>query len=271
MRINELLTEDQVDEISLKGIGQGLSKGVSALGKARGAIAKGAGMGLGAATGMWDQAKAGYSAGRSFVGAPTSGKQTGSSYYSSGYTPRQQSYGKMSASDLNAEKAKIDAALAARAGKTQKPATAQQQSANTNPQQAAPVGPEKGKIYTGPDGNGYKWLGNQWLNTATNQPAPRPMQQAMTQRVNSGQAQITTLKPRKGQTVQGSDGQAYTWQGAAWTAANGRMATKNIGAELTNAVAGGTAKTVASPKVKKPVARPAVEESFYSGFLDKGI
>ena len=277
MRINELLTEDQIDEIDMSGIKSGLRKTAKGLGSVVGSAARGIGAVAGGAAGLWDQGRAGYNAGRAFVGAPTSGRQTSSSYYGGGTTIGKMNYGKMSGTDLNAEKAKIDAELAARTGQTPKTTSAPQQATNTTPQnvapqQAAPAGPEKGKIYSGPDGNGYKWLGNQWLNTATNQPAPKPMQRAMTQRVQTGQAQVTTLKPRKGQTVQGSDGQAYTWQGAAWTAPNGRMATKNIGAELTNAVASGTAKTVASPKVKKPAARrPAVEESFYSGFLGKGI
>lgn len=61
MRINELIVENQnLDEISLAGIGKGIAKGV-------GATAKGIGSIAGGAVGAWDAAKQGYQAGKANV------------------------------------------------------------------------------------------------------------------------------------------------------------------------------------------------------------
>lgn len=62
MKIQELLIEEQVDEISLNGVGKGI-------GKAVGAAAKGIGAVAGGAVGAWDAMKKGYQAGKATVGA----------------------------------------------------------------------------------------------------------------------------------------------------------------------------------------------------------
>jgi hypothetical protein len=62
MKINELIVEQQLDEL---GIAQGI-------GKAVGGVAKGIGAVAGGVRGAWDQAKAGYQAGRATVGGTAS-------------------------------------------------------------------------------------------------------------------------------------------------------------------------------------------------------
>jgi hypothetical protein len=60
MKINDIINEDQLDELSLKGIGQGLAK-------AGGAALRGVGAVPGAAVGAWDAVKQGFRAGRDSV------------------------------------------------------------------------------------------------------------------------------------------------------------------------------------------------------------
>ncbi len=60
MRINDIINEDQLDELSLKGIGQGIGKGI-------GAVSKGLGAGVGGLVGAWNAAKQGYEAGKKAV------------------------------------------------------------------------------------------------------------------------------------------------------------------------------------------------------------
>jgi hypothetical protein len=60
MKINDIINEDQLDELSLKGIGQGIGKGI-------GAASKGLGAGVGGLVGAWNAAKQGYEAGKKAV------------------------------------------------------------------------------------------------------------------------------------------------------------------------------------------------------------
>jgi len=64
MKINELMTESQIDELSLGGIGRGLAKGV-------GGFARGAGALAGGLAGAGAAARQGYAAGRSAVSGQT--------------------------------------------------------------------------------------------------------------------------------------------------------------------------------------------------------
>ena len=61
MKINDLFeSQEQLDELSLGGVGRGLAKGV-------GAVAKGASALAGGVSGAWDQAKQGYQIGKAAV------------------------------------------------------------------------------------------------------------------------------------------------------------------------------------------------------------
>lgn len=61
MKINQLLeSQEQLDELNMQQVGQGLAKGA-------GAVSKGASAVAGGLAGMWDQAKAGFQAGRGAV------------------------------------------------------------------------------------------------------------------------------------------------------------------------------------------------------------
>ena len=61
MKINQLFeSQEQLDELNMQQVGQGLAKGAGALSKGASAVA-------GGVAGMWDQAKAGFQAGRGAV------------------------------------------------------------------------------------------------------------------------------------------------------------------------------------------------------------
>lgn len=70
MRINELIeSNNQLDELNLRGVGQGIANAVGKTSNAVGAVA-------GGAAGAWDAAKAGFQAGRQAVGGQYTGSKT---------------------------------------------------------------------------------------------------------------------------------------------------------------------------------------------------
>lgn len=77
MRINEvILEEQQLDELSLSGVGRAIGRGAGTTAQAAGAIA-------GGAAGAWDRMKQGYRAGKAYVSDP----QGGSTSPASGTAP----------------------------------------------------------------------------------------------------------------------------------------------------------------------------------------
>lgn len=200
MKINEILTESQLDELSALDAARGIG---SAIGKTANTV----GAGFGAIKGAWDSGKAGFQSGKNFVGGQRVGR-TNAARPSGGVSAPVSSgnLDSMADQDLVAMKAKIDGILQAR---TQKPPVAQKPAPQATPQPAsAPQMPAQGSVAPG---------------NAPSSPAP-----VATPTVKKGIA--------KGTKAKGPDGQSYTWQGGAWVNdVNNRLANKQVAAALSKA------------------------------------
>lgn len=148
MNINDLFeSQEQLDELNLAGVGQGLARGVGAVSKGVGAVA-------GGVRGALDQAKAGYQAGRSAVSGQAEPQAVAPAQdVGQAATPQSiQSQIQQKQKEIQALQQKLEASKKA------------QQPAQTT--SVAPAGPQKGQQVTlGNDT--YQWLGAQWQNVQT--------------------------------------------------------------------------------------------------------
>lgn len=183
MKINDLYeSQEQLDELSLSGIGKGLAKGVNAVSKGVGAVA-------GGAAGAIDAAKQGYQAGKAAVSgqAPAGNTPTTASAGATapGTTTAQTGNTQAGATTAPAAGSTAPAKGTADFGTIQrsiktlspnqkkalagqlagKPATAPEAPA-TAPAAAAPVaptGPQKGQEVALASGEKYRFAGQQWV------------------------------------------------------------------------------------------------------------
>jgi hypothetical protein len=171
MKINDLYeSQDQLDELSLSGIGKGLAKGVNAVSKGVGAVA-------GGAAGAIDAAKQGYQAGKAAVSgqAPAAGATapgTAPTNTAAPETPAGNATAPGTAPQTGA-KGTADFGTIQRSIKTlspnQKKALAGQLAGKAAPEApattapAAPTGPQKGQEVALASGEKYRFAGQQWV------------------------------------------------------------------------------------------------------------
>lgn len=188
MKINEILSESQLDELSAMDVARGVG---SAIGKTAQAV----GAGIGAAKGAWDAGKAGYQGGKNFV----SGQRVGRSAPSSNYTTSApvDALDSMTDQDLSSMKAKIDGLISARSqpkpvvntspkvAPIRQVATTAQVAPTSTPQPVAVTQPtmsvSKGTKARGADGQTYTWQGAAWVNDTNNRLANKALAASLSQ------------------------------------------------------------------------------------------
>jgi hypothetical protein len=181
MKINDLYeSQEQLDELSLSGIGKGLAKGVNAVSKGVGAVA-------GGAAGAIDAAKQGYQAGKAAVSgqAPVAGATspgTSPTNTAAPETPAGNSTAQAGATApgtapstgaTTGTKGTADFGTIQRSIKTlspnQKKALAGQLAGKAAPEApaatapTAPTGPQKGQEVALASGEKYRFAGQQWV------------------------------------------------------------------------------------------------------------
>jgi hypothetical protein len=185
MKINDLYeSQEQLDELSLSGIGKGLAKGVNAVSKGVGAVA-------GGAAGAIDAAKQGYQAGKAAVSGQPTPPNTPTSAPAGTTTAPETPASDASAPSGNAQagatapgtapstgattgtKGTADFGTIQRSIKTlspnQKKALAGQLAGKAAPETpgtpapAAPTGPQKGQEVALASGEKYRFAGQQWV------------------------------------------------------------------------------------------------------------
>ena len=188
MRINEILTESQLDELSALDIARGV-------GSAAGKTAHAVGAGLGAVKGAWDAGKAGFQGGKNYVG----GQRVGRSNTPTGGSGAGGNLDTLADQDLVAMKARIDGILKSRTQSSAGPAPTPAPSPvgtppapATGPAPTPPVpkpapaptpakGIAKGTRAKGPDGQTYTWQGGAWVNDVNNRLANKAVSAALSQ------------------------------------------------------------------------------------------
>jgi hypothetical protein len=181
MKINDLYeSQEQLDELSLGGIGKGLAKGVNAVSKGVGAVA-------GGAAGAIDAAKQGYQAGKAAVSGQPTPPTTPTSAPAGTTTAPETPASDATAPSGNAQagatapstgattgtKGTADFGTIQRSIKTlspnQKKALAGQLASKAAPEApattvpAAPTGPQKGQEVALASGEKYRFAGQQWV------------------------------------------------------------------------------------------------------------
>lgn len=233
MKINQIIVEaEQLDELGLADVGRGI-------GSVAGKTAQGLGAVAGGVKGAWDAAKSGYQSGKSFVG----GQRVGGSQpprVSAGApasapaarpAPTTQSanqpgsgntgtFADMDDQELEQMKSFIDRELQLRR--------------SGNPPGGRGGTPPSGGATPPPTSGGTPSAGR---------PAPAP----------AGGGTGATRQPTRDQIIQGPDGRPYQWLGNQWAAYNpatgraGQVARRDVGAQLTQAVASGSARPYTPP------------------------
>lgn len=164
MKITEIFTESQIDELSALDVGRGIG---SALGK----TAHGVGSAMGAVKGALDAGRAGFQGGKNFVSGQRVGRtnpRSNTPTNSVGNTFTSDKLDSMADQDLVMMKSRIDDILKTRSQpQADIPSQAQAAPVQTPPSQAS-SSMAKGTKARGPDGQAYTWQGGAWVNDVNN-------------------------------------------------------------------------------------------------------